>query len=369
MSKDAAKRNRERRQAWVQAQKTAPSDLRYVLHVIWRIFLTAVPVSLLILWLVAATVRLVVQDRLPSIWAYFYYGTPPTVLTLLALGAAMWWFLRRQRRLALAPAGLAALSLGWTMVTMCHYQPARTVSGTPRRAVFWNIARGVGGWDRIAGAIERRDADIVGLVESLSSGPSHNGLTREAHAAARQAKAAARAQYWRERLPGYEAIVTRQGLTVLTRGQIVADEMVMLGGDNYTAFGYCLHAEIDLDGERVHVGVVDVLHKVRQPRSLQIGRLVELVERIGDEPLVLGGDFNTPVDSVYLAPLRLRSRNAFETVGRGYMATWPIPLPLVAIDQAWLSDRVEPGHAWHGWTVVSDHRPVIVEFGVAPEKP
>jgi len=72
------------------------------------------------------------------------------------------------------------------------------------------------------------------------------------------------------------------------------------------------------------------------------------------------GDFNTPVDSVFVAPLAERLTNAFQARGNGYYVTWPVPLPVLSLDQVWASREVELRDCELGWTWRSDHRPVVV---------
>ncbi len=77
---------------------------------------------------------------------------------------------------------------------------------------------------------------------------------------------------------------------------------------------------------------------------------------------MLLGDFNTPVDSVWLSAIRARFDNAFEVAGNGILATWPLPLPVLALDQVWVSDQLGVSCAKIGWSMLSDHRPVFTEI-------
>lgn len=74
------------------------------------------------------------------------------------------------------------------------------------------------------------------------------------------------------------------------------------------------------------------------------------------------GDFNTPPDSVHFKPIRQGFRNAFEIRGNGYSATWPIPLPLLTIDQIWTSHGIRVSRCECAWSWYSDHRPLLAEL-------
>jgi endonuclease/exonuclease/phosphatase family metal-dependent hydrolase len=78
--------------------------------------------------------------------------------------------------------------------------------------------------------------------------------------------------------------------------------------------------------------------------------------------VVLMGDFNTPSDSVHFDSLRQGFQNAFETGGNGNAATWPVPLPVLAIDHIWTNRLVRVHSARHAGSVQSDHKAVFAEL-------
>jgi vancomycin resistance protein VanJ len=79
-------------------------------------------------------------------------------------------------------------------------------------------------------------------------------------------------------------------------------------------------------------------------------------------PDLVLGDFNAPRRSRALDPLPQGYTHAYEAVGHGWAYSWPMPLPVLAIDQTILSDRIEPfSYALHS-TIVSDHRMQVLDF-------
>ncbi|MCJ7821632.1 MAG: endonuclease/exonuclease/phosphatase family protein [Armatimonadetes bacterium] len=54
-------------------------------------------------------------------------------------------------------------------------------------------------------------------------------------------------------------------------------------------------------------------------------------------PIILAGDFNAPAGDAVFRLLRPRLRDAFAEAGRGWGNTWSSSLPLVRIDQVWIS--------------------------------
>ena len=77
---------------------------------------------------------------------------------------------------------------------------------------------------------------------------------------------------------------------------------------------------------------------------------------------ILVGDFNTPLDSAYIAPLRKEMTNAFEASGSGCAATWPMPLPVLSLDQVWTTPSLRPVRCEHFGSWRSDHRAVVAEI-------
>jgi hypothetical protein len=57
-------------------------------------------------------------------------------------------------------------------------------------------------------------------------------------------------------------------------------------------------------------------------------------------PDIIVGDFNTPRGSESLKVIAGNLHHAFTDAGRGYSATWPRQLPIIPIDQAFLSPRL-----------------------------
>jgi vancomycin resistance protein VanJ len=83
---------------------------------------------------------------------------------------------------------------------------------------------------------------------------------------------------------------------------------------------------------------------------------------------VIMGDFNTPIESVFLEPLRDNYLNTIEQGGRGFDCTWPVPCPVLTIDQMWVNQSWKVQSSQLGWTWVSDHRPIVSEISLNPTR-
>jgi endonuclease/exonuclease/phosphatase (EEP) superfamily protein YafD len=296
----------------------------------WR----ALPL-LLLAWVAAALVlRLTVRDR-PPILSVLFYLTPLIVSAALSGVSALIWLGSRSWRLSGVAGSVAATFLVWWHVTTySHHPPSPDPAG--ERIVFWNAARGAGGWSSLMETLQGFQADLIGLVEA---GP-RRGETE---------------QFWRDRFPAHQVSGPKRGLVLLVRGTILEESAGKLG-----AGGRYGHYRVSLDGRFFDVLLVDVKSNPLRSRREAFEYLVRLIDDLSGRPLIVMGDFNTPVDSAFVAPLAKRLTNAFQACGNGYNVTWPLPLPVLSLDQVWASPEVKLRDCELRWTWRSDHRPVVV---------
>jgi endonuclease/exonuclease/phosphatase (EEP) superfamily protein YafD len=287
-------------------------------------------------------VRLFVQDRLPGLLAYCYYATPPIVLGGLATGAGLWWLIPRHYRAALPALAAGLACLVWTYATAWYHNSAAPPSINDLRVLFWNAAGGRKGWDPVLREIRRHTPDVVGLVEADRN---LAGMEMMCH----------------RDLPEYQVAAFDTGIALLAKGEIRRRSDTGLA-----SWGRYAHCEVCVKGQTLQVVVVDLMATWEVPRWTCLDPLYRLLESLPEEPVLVIGDFNLPTDSVLLKPLRRLYVNAFEQVGCGYAATWPVPLPVLTLDQAWANAGLRVSRCELGWSWVSDHRPVVLEVSVAP---
>jgi endonuclease/exonuclease/phosphatase family metal-dependent hydrolase len=100
----------------------------------------------------------------------------------------------------------------------------------------------------------------------------------------------------------------------------------------------------------------------RQTRRAPFEQLYQIVKPHVNEPLIVMGDFNTPIDSVFFEKLRGQLQGAFETAGSGNAATWPMVAPIMSLDHVWLSKHFRVVRCEHRTSIYSDHRAVVVDL-------
>lgn len=279
-------------------------------------------------------VRLTIRDRWPLI-ALFFYMTPLLLLAVFSASCALIWFRRRQRRPAAFAVVVSVACTTWWHAT-CHFTHNPPSGPTGTTVVFWNTARGIAGWTNLAKELAAADADLIGLVEA---GPSNEEMRR----------------FWRDSLPLHQVVGPKHGMVVLAKGSVVEQTSGRLG--NSGTYG---HYSVHLRDRALEVIVVDIGSNPLLSRQEEFAHLVRILDDLSERPVIVMGDFNTPMDSAFVELLSARARNAFQTCGYGYDATWPIPLPMLSLDQVWTNARVSPRNCELPWTWRSDHRPIRV---------
>jgi endonuclease/exonuclease/phosphatase (EEP) superfamily protein YafD len=280
-------------------------------------------------------VRIVFRDRVPGL-AALTYATPVCILAATATAAfALAWLLGR-RRLARV-SGAIAVGLGiWTLaanVSVHAAQPAGRYRG-----LLWNVENGSRGWDHVAEHVKRHDPDVASFIEVRS-----DPVTRTAALSAA--------------LPGRQFHWWGDVLGIAVRGRILDTEYYPLGRGSHAGV-----AHVEIAGRPLTLVIVHPRSTPTEPRAQAFDSLERLLATLRGQPLLVMGDFNTPSDSVFFDPIRSELHSAFETAGIGYAATWPMPLPVLAIDQVWSSDSVPVRSCRIAGSSASDHRLVAFSF-------
>lgn len=241
---------------------------------------------------------------------------------------------------------------------------------TTLRIATYNIHKGVQGVGptqrleihNLAHAVEQLDADIVCLQEVRAH---HRKLAR-------------RFEHWPTQgqadflqPEGYEAVYRTNALTrhgehgnaLLSRWPVITTGHQDVSDHRFEQRGL-LHVQVAVDGVPVHVLVVH-LGLLAASRERQIARLgLYLAREVpADQRLVVAGDFNDWGERLHqpMAALDLRT---FEGIR---LATFPSRLPMLHLDRIYVRG-LTPLHAKvpHGraWARMSDHLPLIAEFGM-----
>jgi len=162
------------------------------------------------------------------------------------------------------------------------------------------------------------------------------------------------------------------GNALLSRLPIVVSENIVFGRSRVGEKGF-LFAEIDADGRRVPIVNLHFHYRSRTHRMIQLDRLLAYLRvkqrlhasRWAVDPIVCG-DFNTPGTSSDATASLLSHLCDFGDYilhpqsGR----TFPSPLPTRLLDFVFLPPGCRAARSEVVRSVLSDHRPVLVDFDV-----
>jgi len=296
---------------------------------------TKLRLALACVLLALAALAIVLRFTLRDAWqplAFLFYATPTGVLAALVTAAALLLPTRRRVRLALVVAAIA----WWAgdSFRFADHLPAATGDVT---LLCWNVAHGYLSYDAVADIIEHHDADLAAVVEAGREGDD-------------------RFWYWRKRFPSHHLSQVKRGTLLISRHRITHHREV--------DFHRTLRAvawKVALPAGPVWVVLVDVDAQPMRPRREPLAHLATLHETL-DAPILIMGDLNTPSTSAHFRPLRQRFVNAFDAAGRGFRPTWPMPAPVLDLDQIWVDRRLTVAAAATHSTARSDHRPLTARI-------
>ncbi|EJE51946.1 metal-dependent hydrolase [Acidovorax sp. CF316] len=238
------------------------------------------------------------------------------------------------------------------------------------RVATYNIHKGVQGIGparrleihNLGHAVEQLDADIVCLQEVRR-------LNRQEARYFQRWPELPQAEYLAPE--GYEAVYRTNAFTrhgehgnaLLSRWPVIGHQHEDISDHRFEQRGL-LHVEVDAHGRKIHVIVVH-LGLIPGSRIRQIERLQRFIEREvpGGAPLVVAGDFN----DWGLQVKRMLAGFGLYEFEEPRALTYPARLPLVQLDHVYvrgltpLSLHVPRGRIW--WRM-SDHLPLIAEFGL-----
>ncbi|MEZ6053477.1 MAG: endonuclease/exonuclease/phosphatase family protein [Planctomycetaceae bacterium] len=291
--------------------------------------------------LTGAVLHLTVKDSVPLL-ATVFYALPLPVILLLAIARLVCARILRDSRSTVIWAVVVFSVVGWTTTSLYEWH-SLVASQDTIRVVCWNTGQGKGRWrPAYAEIINRLQPDIVGLIEAGGD-------------------LQATRQFFESQCPGYQVSALRGGLICLSRGTAGEGSVSTLAGG-----GKCGQVSLNIHGQSVELLLVDVHSSPLKFRADPLKALAEKAAQLQDRPVIILGDFNTPNDSVHLEALRTHHTHAFEAAGQGYACTWPIPLPVLNLDQIWTNAHCVPVSCHHEWTVLSDHRLVVADISILP---
>jgi hypothetical protein len=269
-------------------------------------------------------------DRWPALaWVAYVPPAPCALLALAALatlrrrGAPRTWVL------------LGALALALSVVTTAGRDAPLVVprarDGPPGLVlVHWNVAHGQG----VAAVRSALPCDVLCLTEPAAA-PDDGVAALDSRT------------------------VWRSG-SILVAAPAGVERRAVIRGPGLRALHVVVPASPPLS-----LVLVDVASSPLLPRARPLGALRRALQDLDPPPDLVLGDFNTPAGSATLEEALAGLPDAYDLAGVGLGETWPVPLPLLRLDQVRARPdldllRYDTGAGW------SDHRWQRVVLARAP---
>jgi len=278
----------------------------------------------------------------------------PSVLVCLLLVAAA-WFERSEGRKKYARGLLLTAVYPLVMILFIenHFYQLNVATQTsateaPGGPVFkllhWNVCKGRTGMARVLDYLKEFDADLVALSE-LPHGTDLNEVSSslgEGYQFVRQ----------------FDLALFVRGKVELTSDQIVQEEPPLVS-KRLKIMGACCDLE---NGVQLNLWMADLVSYLEVPRNPSLQVLNQKLQEF--QPDIVVGDFNAPRRSLGLSDLPEGFQHAYDLQGSGWGYTFPVPVPVYAIDQCLVNDTVTLRRYELDSTLLSDHRLQIIEFSL-----
>jgi endonuclease/exonuclease/phosphatase family metal-dependent hydrolase len=257
--------------------------------------------------------------------------------------------------------GMAAVGLLWLAYILTFTEELRSVTrslwpeqsrpGSALRVVSLNSELGLGNASDLKGYMP----DIVLLQES----PGPTAVERMAH-----------------EVFGAEAgVVMGIDTAILARGTVVIVPLPLASRRYFAVARVKLTTGIEIGVISLHLQTPPVrldlwspgawtqlrAHRARQRRQMQT-ILQQIAAMPANMPIIAGGDFNAPQGDAIFQLLKPQLRDAFAEAGRGWGNTHDNDLPVLRIDQVWITNHFGAAAVRTYRTERSDHRLVVCDL-------
>ncbi|MGJ8590910.1 MAG: endonuclease/exonuclease/phosphatase family protein [Aquaticitalea sp.] len=298
-----------------------------------KIILYVIKTLLLITFLSLVIVHFVVKDRFQYISA-LYYGCPLPIIIIFGLMVA---FIFRKRKPLNYLLLLALLAMGIYYFTHYFGTAYDDDSGAETsRILFWNVAQKQPmPTDLLIKHIKDSKAEIIALVEAIDVSDEDLHILKTA-------------------LPEYQFQALNGEMFIGVKGTIefvVFDSEEIIYRYNYLT--------LKIDNEEVSVMIADVYASPLLNKEIPL----QIIHQVAKENKtdILVGDFNTPYESVFFESFK-EDFNSFHPYSLGLSSTWPIPIPMIEIDQIWMDKSFQPIQMEKFSYDASDHKLLIAEY-------
>lgn len=254
----------------------------------------------------------IIKDRYFHTGVIFY--ATPLPLTIIMGFVISLFFLRNRKTLIF----LIAVNLGVSIYFFTHYfgSPIKPNSGKTYTALLWNVAENRPlPTDILIKHIKETNADVVALIEAYRVSNDDKDILESA-------------------FPEYEFKALYGTMLIGVRGSI--ENITFKAKTNVCKLNYITAM---IDQEKTHILMVDINAVPMIDKAIPLGIVDQYLKN--NEVNIMLGDFNTPYESIFFKPFKT-DLNSFHPYSIGMSSTWPLPTPVIEIDQIWVDKSFQP---------------------------
>lgn len=288
---------------------------------------------LLIAFLLLVFVHFIIKDRFHGLSTLFYALPLPIIWSF---GLIITFAFKNYKTIFY---GLFFILIGMAIYFFTHYfgtAQKESSSGNNHHLLFWNVAQSQPlPTDIIIRNIKDYDPEIIALGEAFKVSRRDMEIFKTA-------------------CPEYEFKSLYGTMLIAVKGSI--DDVVYEDDAEVYRLNYI---KATINQMSVYIMVVDIFADPLLNKEIPLGIIHEFSKKNPVDVLI--GDFNTPYESVFFKPFKTNF-NSFHPYSVGMTYTWPLPVPLIEIDQIWLAKSYQPLKLQKFCYKNSDHKLLIAEY-------
>lgn len=296
-------------------------------------FISIFKFIMLIGFLFLVIIHFIVKDRFHGLSVLFYAFPLPIIGAIGLLVTVMYY---RQKPLFYA---LLILMTGMTIYFFAHYfGEAHEDSSHQKNShiLFWNVAqRQPLPLDVLIKYMNDYNPEIVALGEAYHVSDTDLNTLKSV-------------------FPDYQFKILYGSMLIGVKGTI--DDVEFQANAESYKLNYI---SATIQKKVVYIMIVDVYANPLLNKEIPLGIIHDFSKK--NQVDVLIGDFNTPYESVFFKEYQ-SNFNSFHPYSIGMTSTWPLPMPVIEIDQIWLAKSYQPLKLQKFCDKLSDHKLLIAEY-------
>lgn len=287
----------------------------------------------MVLYILLLLIHFALKDHFQVLGVVFY-ALPLPILISMGVCVAILFYGNKTYILS-----ILGLVLGMTIFWLSNYYffpKSVEIPKSSTAVLFWNAAnRSKLPVDILLESIKNTTPDIIGLVEAENA-------------------TAADIQKLSKALPSYVFQILEGNMLVGVKGSI--EKITFISKNNSHDINV---VEAQLKTGYVSVAITDTFQDPSMDKEKTLTTVLQLALQNNTDVII--GDFNTPYESVHFRNFETEYES-FHDYGQGFSATWPYRIPLLELDQIFVSTSFTPILLKKFHHPVSDHAMLVGYF-------